>query len=1443
MATRLYLPLSVASQVSPAFDAEWENTGSAIRNQTHTVKQASTLATSTLTVPASNTVPYDLLVGQWVSQPLDSNQTITGTVKGQIRVHESNAAADLRAQLIIRVVTRDGSTVRGTLLAADTGVLANEFTTSLTNRQFPVGLRTNTLTSVSAQTGDRVVIEVGLRQHTSGISRTSQFSLGDSAASDLAEDETSTAANNPWLELSQSLTFETAARVTQDYVEVLDQPSAAARITQAYVEILDQPSAAARITQVYIEVLTTAAQSSTATDTTTTSESIARVTAAQRALGDTTATSESIARAVGWQRTAADTTTASEMIAGTFGRPRTAADTVTTSESLARLVGLSRALADTSSFSEAVSRVTALFRALADTTSISDSVDGSVISGSTNYPRSADDTVSGSESVARLLAASRVPSDTTSTTESPARALALGRGLSDTVSGSDSLAAVSGIARPLADTVSGSETVARMLVAARAPADSTSTSDSLSRLLALSRGITDTVSSSDSITMGRGVARTVSDTVSSSDAIATAGGVARSLSDTVTTSATLARSIGRTRALSEGLTTSSSVSRRTQGSRQPTDRSVLIEFPLPLKGPAPTATGPIPSSYTPTLTTTMAAGATSITVSSAPSAGNSALSVPFVVNIAGTAVTVTSVSGTTWTIAAAGGSAPSGTRVLPALVRITVGGADITAYVNYKRSRFSTYSQGNTGTCEIWVRDLGRALSFVTGAEIVVSFRGIRVWAGYVGRIRHEYMFSTGTGSNNQPRYLVIEGPDYNILFSTRIYHNKTDPTNVAVHSWYNGTMDRAVIGQSLQYLDLGADGLGYDIQPIGTPSQPNTSCSPTASDVFSIGSAGATWGQTLNAIAGQTGGIFYIDPDKVFHYVDDSVAQSSFGYTGATDDPAQSGSGYVGYRDFEWLSDGSKMVNEQFTWGTGQGAKHIVLGHAIDDYSTGEHGLWQGAELRYDMYCQATVNRRADSWLYGSSAHRFGYSEDRESYRFTVFVPYFRVADVIRVQSNTFGMDTQRAVRGMEITFLTPWDIQCVLMVSTEIDIPWNMLEFFWPNFDFNFGGGTFVPPTLPPPIGPPVIGWPPVWGPAGDCLGVCAVHDTFTRTAYPDWYSTDTGETWVVAGSRIGGVDGALGVIAHETGWSSSGAIQGEQRNGTATLPMPVAMTLPVDWTFRMAYSGVWQSQFPYNPDFAQGELHPGVYNAPGFADAGTPTAYRYSAGSWQQAFLEIRTQNGIPMHAVRIYNAGGSMWISHWMTNAVVPWSVGIPTLVGAMLQPGQWLKVRYHADSDQVRVRVWLEGSPEPTYWQHVTQASGSTFESFIQFDSYTMLQNSSQPAYDLYIDDVCVNGGPDPCSDPSAPALFDPGSIGSNATGEQANRGDTNASGTFFLLNNQFQSGSTEVWVAGLRIRPIDDYYEYPRSAKILILNHIDVTAPKAIMVNYTVWSIDDPHPL
>lgn len=142
-------------------------------------------------------------VTYFTSEPLRA-QTITGTVKAYIRAVTS-AGASFKPCCVVRVMSGDGATERGVLFSnlSTGGTDIDE--SSYENRAIP---SESSVSSVDSEDGDRLVFEIGFKSgNTDPTEIFCSYSIGDDAASDLGANETDTAADNPWIEFSQTLLF------------------------------------------------------------------------------------------------------------------------------------------------------------------------------------------------------------------------------------------------------------------------------------------------------------------------------------------------------------------------------------------------------------------------------------------------------------------------------------------------------------------------------------------------------------------------------------------------------------------------------------------------------------------------------------------------------------------------------------------------------------------------------------------------------------------------------------------------------------------------------------------------------------------------------------------------------------------------------------------------------------------------------------------------------------------------------------------------------------------------------------------------------------------------------------------------------------------------------------------------------------------------------------
>ena len=204
-ATRFYFPAegSGTPNISPAFDAGWEQTGQATRLKLLLKNKLSTLSTiadnSTRTVPITTT--QDILCNQFVSDPIPPQRIDTSVLfSAVIRVFESATTANVTLAVVCKIVDAAG-TARGTL-----------FSTFNTGTEWPLTASAATrivsqtaVTALTTQVGDRIVVEIGGHAAAPTAATTYTMRQGNSAASDFALTAALTTNLNPWCEFSDDL--------------------------------------------------------------------------------------------------------------------------------------------------------------------------------------------------------------------------------------------------------------------------------------------------------------------------------------------------------------------------------------------------------------------------------------------------------------------------------------------------------------------------------------------------------------------------------------------------------------------------------------------------------------------------------------------------------------------------------------------------------------------------------------------------------------------------------------------------------------------------------------------------------------------------------------------------------------------------------------------------------------------------------------------------------------------------------------------------------------------------------------------------------------------------------------------------------------------------------------------------------------------------------------
>jgi hypothetical protein len=212
MATRFYFPASGAAPVTPPTPAAaWTVTTGFAAFALKSSPSGTAKASGTARTKGSTTANTNRLDRQYLSEFQLAAQNITGTFSMVMRGLESAVGADDWLQVIIRVVSADGATVRGTLYAGSTataesatvGNEAEEFGTTLATRI----KNAIAVSAVTAQDGDRLLVEVGYRSNGTTSTQSGTLEYGDPASTaDYALTSGLTTALVPWIEFSQTFT-------------------------------------------------------------------------------------------------------------------------------------------------------------------------------------------------------------------------------------------------------------------------------------------------------------------------------------------------------------------------------------------------------------------------------------------------------------------------------------------------------------------------------------------------------------------------------------------------------------------------------------------------------------------------------------------------------------------------------------------------------------------------------------------------------------------------------------------------------------------------------------------------------------------------------------------------------------------------------------------------------------------------------------------------------------------------------------------------------------------------------------------------------------------------------------------------------------------------------------------------------------------------------------
>ncbi len=213
MPTRFYFTTSGSlTAVTPAYSVAWKSTSGVTRHVMNYVKGSSLTGKSPI-FNINAGARSSSLERQYTSAPLVGAQTISGTVSGQLVVNEI-AATDNVDQIVavLKVVNNAGSLTSGMLLNLGAYNIVGEFSAVVGGRNKKI-FNGQSITSVNASDGDRIVLEIGYWSSVAGTTPQTQAVYGETPpANDLIANELGVP-GIPWLQFN-SVTLNFSQPVT-----------------------------------------------------------------------------------------------------------------------------------------------------------------------------------------------------------------------------------------------------------------------------------------------------------------------------------------------------------------------------------------------------------------------------------------------------------------------------------------------------------------------------------------------------------------------------------------------------------------------------------------------------------------------------------------------------------------------------------------------------------------------------------------------------------------------------------------------------------------------------------------------------------------------------------------------------------------------------------------------------------------------------------------------------------------------------------------------------------------------------------------------------------------------------------------------------------------------------------------------------------------------------
>jgi len=200
--TTFYFLVDTSAAVEPAFSG-WQLTTGAVRRKMVITTSVDAITTGAI-ISGANSAGTTFLDRQYVSDPI-SFQVISGSANMQLMTREYAGTDNVDLLMIKAYVVDSAASARGTLLTLNSYAATAEFVNDGTHRN-KTALDGDIMTAVTAQNGDRIVLEIGYRNSTSGTTPQASAKYGNNAAN-LPVNETQTTNGAGFFTISPDISF------------------------------------------------------------------------------------------------------------------------------------------------------------------------------------------------------------------------------------------------------------------------------------------------------------------------------------------------------------------------------------------------------------------------------------------------------------------------------------------------------------------------------------------------------------------------------------------------------------------------------------------------------------------------------------------------------------------------------------------------------------------------------------------------------------------------------------------------------------------------------------------------------------------------------------------------------------------------------------------------------------------------------------------------------------------------------------------------------------------------------------------------------------------------------------------------------------------------------------------------------------------------------------